>query len=153
VQRTWARSICKKKRPQCWPDMRAIVFDGDPQPRKDRASEDAMLQALRSGTTHLDVLLFECKAYNTDIAEDIRSWSPRKAELQSLWAQSQPGGRSKALTRTKPGPKVNHVVDDDVSAADDLPGPRTLPQRKRKRISVVGYDDADDGDDEDYRPD
>ena len=49
VQRTWARSICTKKKPQCWGDMRTIVFGGNAQPRKDKLAEDEMLLALRDG--------------------------------------------------------------------------------------------------------
>ncbi|KAL1691874.1 hypothetical protein GGG16DRAFT_52807 [Schizophyllum commune] len=159
VQRTWARSICTKKKPQCWGDMRAIVFNGNAQPRKHRIAEDEMLVALRAGRTHLDVLLFECKRYMHDIAQDIMSWWDRREELQTLYAQAS-GGQTRAVKSSRSIAKVKVASSVVTDTPDDRPSPtcepykpRTPSKRARKRISMAGFDADDEDEDEDYRPD
>ncbi|KAI5890176.1 uncharacterized protein SCHCODRAFT_02508271 [Schizophyllum commune H4-8] len=159
VQRTWARSICSKKKPQCWGDMRAVVLGGNAQPRKDKFAEDEMLMALREGKTHLDVLLFECKRYTHDIAQDIQNWWDRREELQMLYTQGSGGQpRPVKLTKSTAKPKVaSHFVPstpgESPSPFNEPHKPRSPSKRARKRISMAGLDADDEDDDEDYCPD
>ncbi|KAL1669050.1 hypothetical protein GGF50DRAFT_123597 [Schizophyllum commune] len=159
VQRTWARSICAKKKPQCWGDMRETIFGGNAQPRKDRFAEDEMLLALRAGRTHLDVLLFECKRYMHDIAQDIMNWWNRREELQTLYAQAS-GGQTRAVKSSKSAAKAKAASHVGTDNPDDRPSPpcepckpRSPSKRARKRSSMAGFDADDEDEDEDYRPD
>ncbi|TRM69028.1 hypothetical protein BD626DRAFT_391398, partial [Schizophyllum amplum] len=140
VQRTWAKSIAAKKMPQCWRNMRTVVF-GDGEPRaKNRAAEDRMLQALRDGTTYLEVILFECKAYDRRIAEDLADWWTRQPELQGLYSHSQ-GARTPTAAVSK------RALPQEPSSQ------RSSAHRKRPRTLMAQTEDVDDdGEDSDYRP-
>ncbi|TRM69030.1 hypothetical protein BD626DRAFT_472686 [Schizophyllum amplum] len=144
VQRKWAHGITIMKLNECWKAMRQIVFGDDKHRPNDPEAEEIMFQALRTGVVNLQVIAFQCKGYNADIAHDILEWWPKREKLDDLFVQHQ-------KERTREPQQTPRCKKRP--APESTPSRRTPSQRKQKTPPWIGYGPPiDDADDSDYHP-